>query len=359
MIGALCNSLNAFSRILVILGLINSPPTPNYNIQRQRFSTIHFIKIIIVYHIPIRNYSYKFIKESMPHHAVSAFESSDFAHGAVLGLRPPVSASIWPLLDSDAVMLFHYAYSDEYKFHHWVNSFLFRKLSFVFTPTIQPPLLRYSILAYLAHYGPSHGLAVKEEQYRRIALRILALKLRTCNIDEADLFAAYFLALRTTWHSLDSIQHYRGCLNIYRYLLQKQTASISLFAVYGPFIFHELNTWLNTELALRSNVPTSSSQQIHIEWPPFDLFLQHIIPFSSEEWPPLLLASVLLLWYYLRLLASSIVRVVDGQCHGDSEKDHIAKALVEAMKRQFYHAQLQDFLIATEKKSEEAIQQIE
>ena len=256
-------------------------------------------------------------------------------------------------------MLFQYAYSDYYASQHWINSVLFRTLSSVFDLGIQPPVLRYSILAYLAHHVPNRDnrLVWNEEKYRTIAIRMLSNNLCNRIVEEADLFAAYFLALRTTWHSLDSIQHYQGCISMYRFLACNPTTTTSLFTVYGPFILDEFTTWLNTERALRSEINTSPSQRIQVEWPSFPLFLSHITPFSSPRWPTLHLASVLLLWYYLRLLASSIVRVVDGQCRGDYDKDHIVEALVEAVKSRFYAAELQDFLRAAEATSDDAVRQ--
>ena len=292
----------------------------------------------------------------MSYDALLPFPTYDFAQSALLEIPPTVSESIWASLSNNESMLFQYAYSGDYASQHWINSVLFRRVSSVFDFAIEPLVLRYSILAYLAHHAPNRDrLAWNEEKYRTIALRMLSNNLRNRKVEEADLFAAYFLALRTPWHSLKSIQHYQGCIAIYRFLARNPTNRTSLFTVYGPFILDEFTTWLNTERALRSDVNTSASQRIHIEWPSFPLFLQHITPFSSPRWPSPHLASVLLLWYYLRLLASSIVRVVDGQCRGEYDKDHIVEALVEAVKSRFYAAELQDFLIGAEARLDDAI----
>ena len=49
--------------------------------------------------------------------------------------------------------------------------------------------------------------------------------------------------------------------------------------------------------------------------------------------------------------------MVHGQCRGDSEKDHVAEALMEVVKCQFYTAKLQDFLRVAEANAEAAIWQ--
>jgi len=125
----------------------------------------------------------------------------------------------------------------------------------------------------------------------------------------------------------------------------------SLFTIYGPFILDEFTTWLNMERVLQLDRRSSISERVRIEWPPFSLFRQHINPFSNEKWPSFHLACVLLLWYYLRLLATSIVRVVDRHCRANSQKDQVAEALVDAVKCQFYDPNLQAFLVAAESSS--------
>lgn len=194
-----------------------------------------------------------------------------------------------------------------------------------------------------------------EEKYRRIALDMLSKKINNGGLDETDLFATYFLVLRSKWHSLSSLKRYENCIRIYRFLEHRPPARTSLFTVYGPFILDEFTTWLNTERVLQLAVCSSISQEVHIEWPSFSLFRQHISPFSNEKWPSFHLACVLLLWYYLRLLASSIVRVVDRHCCADSQKDQVPESLVDAVKCQFYDPNLQTFLAAAESSSGQGI----
>ena len=166
-------------------------------------------------------------------------------------------------------------------------------------------------------------------QYAKMALKMLSTKLRSCDVGEADLFAAYFLSLRTKWHSLDSIRHYHGGIAMYNVLASNSNPKTQLFKDYGPFICNEYIAWLNIECALQSDALTLSSKEMQVNWPPFDVFLEHIIPFSNKRRPALHLASALLLWYYLRLLTSSIAPAVDAQHRSDFERHHIANVLVE------------------------------
>ena len=91
-----------------------------------------------------------------------------------IGISCSVSELTWTTLVKEDAMLLHYAYSDKYASHHSANSALFRRLSSVFTRGIEVPLLRYSVLAYLAHHAPNcKKYAWREMQYRKIALQML------------------------------------------------------------------------------------------------------------------------------------------------------------------------------------------
>ena len=160
-----------------------------------------------------------------------------------IGIPCSVSELLWTNLDEQDAKLIHYAYSDEYASQHWVNSVLFRRLSSVFTKGIEVPLLRYSILTYFAHYAPNcKKLEWREMQYAKMALKMLSTKLRSCDVGEAELFAAYFLSLRTKWHSLNSIRHYRGCIAMHNVLARNSNPKTQLFKDYGPFICEEYIT---------------------------------------------------------------------------------------------------------------------
>ena len=123
-----------------------------------------------------------------------------------------------------------------------------------------------------------------------------------------------------------------------------------MFNVYAPFILDEFSSWLNMERAFRSNLIFSQSREIH--WTPFNLFVQHVTPFSSDNWPPLLLASVLRLWYYLRLLASLIVRFIKGQDRGNTETDCVLREVC-----QFNEVELQKAVTIAEDDLGSAIKQ--
>ena len=214
-------------------------------------------------------------------------------------------------------------------------------------------LLRYSILFYFAHDIPiSNKRDGMDGRYRRLAINALRKKLCDCSIQEADLFAAYFLALRAEWHSSVSIRHYEGCIGMYKFIAGEPARRTELFNVYAPFILHEFSSWLNMKGAFRSNLVSSQSREIH--WTPFNLFVQHVTPFSCDNWLPLLLALALRLWYYSRLLGSLIVRVIKGQGHGNTETNCVLR---EALKYQFNEVGLQKVVTIAKDELGSAIKQ--
>jgi len=142
-----------------------------------------------------------------------------FALDIIVDIHRPLSDPTWDSLDDEDAVLLEYGYSRIFALQHWVNSLLFRAMSAKFGHGISTTPLRYSILSYLARDIPiSNKCDGMDGRYRRLAIDALGKKLWDRSIQEAELFAAYFLVLRTEWHSSVSIRHYEGCIGMYKFI---------------------------------------------------------------------------------------------------------------------------------------------
>lgn len=265
----------------------------------------------------------------------------------------PVSEFLGP---EDALIL-HHGYSDDFFCRYDRIGTIFRALSVTFRRGIENDALRFAMLAYIADTVAGNAFAAKREYYQVNAQRCLGSHLKDLSrVQYADLFAAYIFCYRLPWDSIKAIRHYRGCLSLHKFLSAKTappTGSYHLFTTYGPFIFDELTVWLNTELSVQAN--RLSSEPIRLSFPAFDNLLQHFSPFTSPDLSLIESVSFYTMQYCMDLLYLSIQDVVGCQLRREGLIDLMSARRLIAVKEQFYSLELQQFLMAAEVVSDEAL----
>ena len=112
-------------------------------------------------------------------------------------LQRPIPTAIDQAICPQDVMLLQYVYSDEFAWHGFGWSMLLvdllRKFRVIFGPSIGSSSLRHAMLALAATLSPFTELGNNREAHTETSCRAL-MTIRT-TIDEADLFAAFLLAL--------------------------------------------------------------------------------------------------------------------------------------------------------------------
>jgi hypothetical protein len=172
-------------------------------------------------------------------------------------------------------MLLEHAYSENGGVGHWHQPII-RMLANQFGSSISSRSLRHAVLTYSAKWLPEKLFLEKLEYHRALSIRALSLKIRNPKrIDEADVFASWFLSQISYFGHFEASCHAAGCISMLAALSENVTTeSVSMIrTVFEPYLFDRA-----TRTATAGYLWGSRRYQTLLRWQP--TFQQRVMAYD-------------------------------------------------------------------------------